>query len=560
MSLVSDHLERVRAATTTGFTLATVPRWIEKNTRLEGEPFSFRDHEYQLRILQDQSREIVVRKCSQTGLTELAIRRTFAIMDILPDIHVIYTLPTSNFAKMVVKTRFDPVIVGSPYLRERVSSTIDSMDTKQIGSSFLYVKGTIGQASAISVPASLLVHDEVDFSDQSVLSSYQSRLTHSRYKMRFDLSTPTVPNFGIDAKFRRSRRHFNLAKCSHCNHWFKPDYFEHVHVPGFDQDLRHITGENLHAIRYQEAHLLCPHCGKEPDLGPDHREWVVENPDEAHVAAGYQVSPFDAPAIITPAFLVEAGTKYKRYADFINFNLGQPIEDKDNSVSRSELEALFLPGEAPRFGSYVYGIDAGLTMHLKIAGVLIDGSTQVVHVERVPLGGFMARLSELLATFPCVSGVMDSQPYADLVLRVQEVCPRIFGAVYVRSNTTETFSLLDREENREAKKTELRLVRINRNKAFDYLMRAMREGKFTLIGQTCALEKEVWVNHLTDMRRIQKFDADDELYFNWEKSEKGVDHYHHTALYCHIAAQMRGFVAAGATYGTLVTKFKNKTL
>ncbi len=38
-------------------------------------------------------------------------------------------------------------------------------------------------------------------------------------------------------------------------------------------------------MRYEEAVLLCPHCGKVPILQPEHREWVVENlpvGDNAH--------------------------------------------------------------------------------------------------------------------------------------------------------------------------------------------------------------------------------------------------------------------------------------
>lgn len=558
--LVRDHLERVKSATLDGFSLARVPEWIERRTKLEGAPFSFKDHEYQLKILQDPSREIIVKKCSQVGITELAIRRTLAVMDILSDIHVIYTLPTSNFAKAVVKTRFDPVIASSPYLSSRVNKEVDSMEMKQLGTSYLYIKGTIGQVAAISVPASLLVHDEVDFSDQNVLSSYQSRLTHSRYKMKFRLSTPTVPDFGIDADFANARRYFNFCKCHHCAHWFRPNYFDHVKIPDFDGDLREITKENVHSVRYQEARLACPSCGKTPDLGPENRQWVLENEGEAHVAAGYQVSPFDAPAIITPAYLVESSTKYKRYADFVNFNLGECAVDSENGATREELEKNWVRGEPPGFSNYVIGIDAGLTMHMIVGGVDREGGLHVVHMERVTLPRFMERFIDVMQQYPMVCGVADSQPYVDLIMRMQERSPRLYGSVYVTTKSTEAFSIVDKDRDPEMSRLGVKMVNVNRNKALDYLMDALRKGRIKFWESGCGSEKETWLDHMMDMRRMAKFDANDELTYRWEKSSKGQDHYHHTTLYAHIAAQMRDFGEVTTPYGKIFETFRNKKL
>lgn len=558
--LVADHFQRVKSALLEGFTLAKVPDWIERRTFLEGAPFSFKHHEYQLKILQDTSRELVIKKCSQVGITELAIRRTLAVMDILPDIHVIYTLPTSNFAKQVVKTRFDPVIASSPYLSSRLNREVDSMEMKQIGSSYVYIKGTIGQAAAISVPASLLVHDEVDFSDQGVLSNYQSRLTHSRYKLKFRLSTPTVEDFGIDADFKQSRRHFNHVKCCHCSHWFLPDYFKHVKIPDFDGDLREITKDNLHEVSYLEARLLCPYCGKEPDLSPQHRNWVLENPDEAHVAAGYQVNPFDAPAIINASYLVEASTKYKRYADFINFNLGQTASDAENGVTRAELEKIWVRGEPPKFSAYSHGIDAGLTMHTMVGGVDHDGVLHIVKMRRVMLSKFVEQFAQDVGDYPMISGVADSQPYVDLIARLQQMSPRLYASVFTTSKSPEAFTIVDRDKDPEAQRLGVRLVNVNRNKALDYLMDAIRRGKIKIWEAGCASEKEHWLAHMTDMRRMAKFDVNDELSYKWEKSSKGVDHYHFTTLYLHLASQMQGFGEIQTPLGTILSSFRNKTL
>jgi hypothetical protein len=74
--------------------------------------------------------------------------------------HVIYTLPTAGFAAILAKTRVNPVIHDSPYLREASNGT-DSIEVKQFGNSFLYLKGAASTNAPISTPTDMLIHDEV---------------------------------------------------------------------------------------------------------------------------------------------------------------------------------------------------------------------------------------------------------------------------------------------------------------------------------------------------------------------------------------------------------------
>jgi phage terminase large subunit GpA-like protein len=271
---LGSHLNRLKSSVYKRFSLANVADWVAENTYIKGERFSFVDHEYQLAILQDPSREIVVRKCSQIGLTELSSRRALAQCNIMPGFTIIYTLPTASFANMFVKTRIDPMIDGSPALAAAVHNTTNNSEVKRFGESFLYFKGTRGVAAAISIPADGLVHDEVDFSDLEVITNYQSRLTHSKYKHKTSLSTPTVSGFGISAQFDQSRRHYNFCKCNHCNNFFVPNYYHHLRVPGLD-DLHDITKDTIHKYDIGSAWLECPKCGKEPSLQIEHRQWVI---------------------------------------------------------------------------------------------------------------------------------------------------------------------------------------------------------------------------------------------------------------------------------------------
>ena len=164
-----DHLERVKTAVLKKHTAASIAKWITENTFYAGQPYSYVDHEFQGVVLSDVSRDVVVRKCSQIGLSECSARMALALVNVLSPYTVAYTLPTAAFAGTFAKTRMDPVIEGSPVMRSNVHRTTNNNEVKQFGSSFLYIRGAASTNAPISIPVDHLVHDEVDFCDQEVL-------------------------------------------------------------------------------------------------------------------------------------------------------------------------------------------------------------------------------------------------------------------------------------------------------------------------------------------------------------------------------------------------------
>lgn len=554
-SIERGHLERVKTSVMQKYGLTNIGEWICKNTKIGGKPYSFLDHEYQDVIAADQSRERVVRKCSQVGISELSARISLAYCAVVPNFTTLYTLPTAAFAATFMQTRIDPVIESSQYLSDMIHSTMDNAEVKRFGDSFLYLKGSQSTNAPISIPVDMLVHDEVDYSSPEIISQYQSRLTHSKYKLKVKLSTPTVPKFGIDREFSQSRRHYNFVKCDGCNHWFIPSYFDHVKVPGWDDKLDKITKRNLHLTRFQEAQVHCPKCGKVPSLQPRHRKWVCENPDDNYIAAGYQVSPFDAPNIISAAYLVEAGTQYKRYIDFINANLGLPAEDNESKILRADLDAIMIEAIGQAFGGYCMSLDMGLVCHATVGFRSLDGQLIVVHREQIPVHRVRARRKELQVKYRPRVTVVDSLPYTETVLAMQDEDSNLFGAVYVTSKNMETHAVREREEDKAEGQVEIRQVNINRNKAFDALLEDIRAKMVLIVAQEQA-EDEEFKDQLTDMRRVKEYTSDNEMAFVWRKSEDGNDHFHHALLYLWIASQMMGVSKNQVAVPLGITTFK----
>lgn len=534
-----QHLDRLLNRTIQKMGRGDLVRWIEQNTYINSRRYSTKDHEYQARIMSDLSPEIVVRKCSQVGLSEASIRMSLALVAVLEHYNVIYTFPSATFAAKYVKTRVDPVISTSPYLRAATTGgeAVDSSEVKKIGDNFLYFNGAAASNAAISVAADCLIHDEVDFSDQVILSQYTSRLTHSPHKHKIKLSTPTVPGGPIDADFQDSRRYWNMCKCEHCGHSFVPDYYEHVKIPGWDHSLKDITKTNFHRVNVAQARLLCPHCGKAPSLHIEHREWVCENPRENHVAAGYQVQPFDAPALITIPSLIKTSVDYVRRADFDNFSLGLPAEDDMSGLTEQDLEAIGVQGEVGNFVSTVIGADMGVLCHIIVAGIAPQGELVVLHMEAIPLSRFKERFNEIKQQYRATVKVLDTMPYVETVLKLQETDDGVYGGVFSVQKTLDIYDVRVREGDYEEGVMSLRQVNINKHKALDMLLEDLRTDK-VVVKKT--VEWDNFKTQMMSMRRALLQQRDGETLSNWVKSKKGNDHYHHALLYTWLAAKLRG--------------------
>lgn len=527
----------------------TLMQWLERNTTIQGMKFSFKDHEYQARILQSKKRLQYTKKCSQLGITELKVRRLLATCYMIPHFNAMLTFPTESMANEQAKSRVDPVIDGSPALLQSRVTSKDSSSLKGIGSSQLFIRGTYSKNAAISVPVDLLGIDELDFSDPEVIGSLDSRQTHSKYKWRMETSTPTLPNFGIDRRMQSSNRFFNFCKCHHCNHQFIPSYTEHVVVPGYTDDILLLGEGRLHKTRWTEAYLMCPRCGKVPDLSPQYREWVCENPDEQHPADGFQLSPFDAPAYITVQDLLQGRLQYWRIADFVNFRLGHCYTDEQSGIQEEDLD-LMLARSTGRLGAKVLGVDMGTDCHWVLAQS--DGVNRI-DIEKIGSIHFKDLDRDLTALIQRESPraiVMDGVPYTPEVFRFQQRFRNLYASLYVNASGMRPYRLLDEEEDKSEALFDERQINVNRDVALDMLMEDIRAGQVGLNPSIPEDELALYRKHLQDMRRVRKDvpkNQPDREGFRWAKSREGQapDHYHHATLYAWIAARIKTAARSG---------------
>jgi len=536
------HMSRLKASLS-AHSADTICDFITEHTYLKGKKFSFEGHEYQKEILQDPASTIVISKGAQLGISEMSSRLALARCALIDGFSVIYTLPSATAAGAFMQSRISPVVESSPYLKELISKEVDNVSVKRFAESWLYLKGCNKDTQALSVPCDLLICDETDNSDQEVMTLFDSRLIASKYQMRVFLSTPSIPQYGISLMFEQSKRKFQMCKCNKCNHWFIPDYHEHVKVPGYDGDLDKITKAHFAKanFRWMDSYVACPKCKSKVELAESKRQWVVENPNDAFIDSGYQISPFDC-TNVKPSAIVRSSVNYSRLKDFYNQRLGKSLEDRETSLALSELRDATINEMPGGIHSYVMGLDMGTTCWAVICAVLPNQTLIIVKIEAIPVHEVVSRSAALQQQYRIRMLVVDRGPLTEAVYQIQQNIRNSFAAVFVMSKGIELFHVKNVEQDNDKGVEGMRQVNIAKDACMDVVMSLVRAGSIMKVSDSM---NDTWYTHMMDNKRIQMF-KNGELMYTWVKTLK-VDHSHMGLLYALVASRILG---VSDDYGT----------
>ena len=452
--------------------------WIEANTRLLGRNFSLEGHDFQRDILNDESQQMVVKKCSQVGLTEIIIRWGLAFLVRNQGLTVIMTQPTRQMALNFSTTRVDEIVKEAPLMNNLLNYKVDSKELKQLGKSYLYIKGTKGSSSAISVPADAIITDEYDFSDMAVVGKYNSRLSHSKHKIIKRFSTPTIPDFGVSKEFELSTKNQYLQKCPHCNHWNNHDFFRDtkiLHDDYYDMPLENVTLDDLVMIGPDQVVMQCEKCKKPMDYHKYTKmEWVPEHP--GRFISGYQVRPWHT-ATQRPFDLLRSREDYELYSDWVNFGLGEDYIDANQIFDTDKL----IPGKfdpASSYGLFI-GIDFGKDCWL-VLGFPTPKGIVICSTEKISEHKIKARVKELIYKYYIVGMVLDALPQTKLSADIRDLLPGKAFTCYYSDNQKDYFALKANEQD----------VTVNRTQLYDKVL-ATDEVSVTVSDQYDTFEQHM---------------------------------------------------------------------
>lgn len=264
---------------------------------------------------------------------------------------LIYWLPTDQSVGDFVKTKIDPFIQENDELFNNKSTMVGQANNQGLkfmyGSPF-FVRGLKSKTSVKSISADGAIYDEFDEADPEQVTQARKRLSASLVKVSIDLSTPTLPDFGIDKRFAETDQSHYCFKCPSCSTW---NILEENWPNTFEQD------------RDGNWYPACKHCKSKLDLSEG--KWFATQQSSIR---GYQMSQLYSPFVSPDEIMHEFHTT-EFIGHFYNHVLGLPyLSATDNITSEMVLNLCepIRPMPSNHFKQTVMGVDVGSRLHTTI--------------------------------------------------------------------------------------------------------------------------------------------------------------------------------------------------
>jgi len=377
---------------------------------LDGRPFSFLHHEYQLDPLQEDAAQQCSRKGAQIGWTSIKMLKSIhgLIYGRYPQ-GVLYLFPTRDDVIDFSKGRFQPLIGDNPKISRFVKDT-DAANIKRIGKGVLYFRGakstrTIGgfkktSSQLKSIPVDRIVFDEVDEMEPSMIDLALERISHSNVRELDFIGTPTIPEYGIDARWLKSDQRLWFIRCGACN--VETCLEREFEENGWERQRVLVELDDGRVAK------VCPACGREfrPD---DERRWVISYPSRSKDLVGWWVSQLNS-KYVHPETILDAFQDPKRsLAETYNSKIGMPYIEAQNRLAMEQVfDCCGNDGIAQADpGPCSMGVDQGKGLHVVIGKRQWGIAGKVLHIAEYH---DWHELDDLMRRFHVSCCVVDGQP------------------------------------------------------------------------------------------------------------------------------------------------------
>lgn len=238
--------------------VSTPSRWVQEYVRTPTKtgpiPFSFKRFPWQREMIDSKARQNCACKGAQLGVSHCVLCLGMCTNDLFKR-DVLYVLPSMNpHGSDFSSARFDTLVAASPHLSEIYDRS--NVGHKRTATSNFYIRGAQSRTGGKSVPASLLVLDEIDEIPKEFLPLVRERMSGQDVKVEWDISTPTIPDHGISKLWDESSQEFFMFPCPRCSRSIYLD-IESLDSPR----CLEVVGDDPDSERtLNESFLKCPEC------------------------------------------------------------------------------------------------------------------------------------------------------------------------------------------------------------------------------------------------------------------------------------------------------------
>lgn len=315
--------------------------WILKHQikNESGVPIEFENHKFMYEPYNDLSPFQVILKAPQVGATTKDIIKSFWVANKMRK-DIIYTLPTQGDVNEMAGGKVNRIVAQNPILRRWVKDH-DSVEQKAVGNNLIYYRGTFTNRQAMMVSSDLNIHDEVDASDPSVITQYETRLQAKSEGWRWYFSHPTIAGFGVDIYWQQSDKKEWFVKCEYCS---------------TEQVLSWPGNINVSRETY-----CCSSCGGDmKDRIRINGKWKKT---AVGLFSGWHMSQMMCPWISASAIIKAKNDPLKDEQYFYNYILGLPYVGSENKILPEVVLKNVTTKVNDRTGPLIIGVDTGLPIH-----------------------------------------------------------------------------------------------------------------------------------------------------------------------------------------------------
>lgn len=361
--------------------------WAMKHKTIKGAPTTFvssknkfKHRPWQQQILDDTHPNKVIEKSRQLGMSEVGLTEVLHFLITRETTKAMYIFPRDQQMADFSKSRIAPVLINSEYFQNIIDKKLDSVATKKLNDSWLFMRSGWGSALGEGTDIDFLAIDEYDRMKEGVELAFKEGLSASKYGWIRRWSTPTVPGRGINGLINKSDQMRYMWKCEHCG--------EYQYLT-FQDNLIQVNPKGVNPITQEIEDgtfiIGCKKCKHELNrfgLG----EWVPLYPSIKETR-GYHISQLDA-VWISADDIMRRKFNYSSKQLFYNYVIGEPFTSEGIQVTEADLKAsIRLPQEVmartQQYLGIVAGIDWGEISYMAVLGLKPNGALDLLNLYTV---------------------------------------------------------------------------------------------------------------------------------------------------------------------------------
>jgi hypothetical protein len=316
---------------------------------------------------------------------------------------VLYLFPTALDVSDFSKGRFQTLIRDNPKEVGVFVQDTDAVSIKRVQKAMLYLRGArstsriegIKKSSSQlkGVPVDRIIYDESDEMEPAMIDIARERLSHSEIKEEAYLSTPSIPDYGIDKLYQNSDQRIWLIRCEHCG----TETCLELEFP--ECLIENSTGRVIRA---------CKKCKKE--IFSKNGRWVAQYPERSKDMVGWWISQLNS-------FYVDPGAILKAFNDPPNGNITEVYNSKlgmayvaaENRLSISDIYSNCGHDvvSTKEIGPCAMGVDVGAMLHVVVGFKPKEGVLQICYLARV---SSFNDVSDIAKRFNVQCAVVDLEP------------------------------------------------------------------------------------------------------------------------------------------------------